>query len=1026
MYKSSNDPGLLNDINNRLEFVELTGTKKTPGVKFEFSSAQLFCRNYINPWSPYTRIINKAGVGVGKTLMALLVAKEFVNEDRNVIVISYQQDRFLEEIVSRPELGFVTQTEANELERLQRLSRSGTPEALKSYRDYRTKLRRRNKGITFYGYGEFANRIFDRERLANPKVNYELIESLRHGCIICDEIHNAYNALEQNNWGKTIQFVINLLGPDIHLMIQSATPLTNSTEISDFLSLLADSPKLSLKKIKYGHKNEQKKVIEQIINFDYPTLEHLKLPSEPSDDQIAERIKGKVIFIPDSGIESMPKRVTYGEYIQGIKYLKFIRVKMSPEQEEASKFNPHNYQLRDIGGLVELSEYSKEADIAKDESPEYDREQFVKNVDNIDENTVRISELKLLSVNQNRSNKIKINTIRTSEGIYLQGEGLKYDSLMNYSPKYCKLLDLIFNADHGKILIYHHYVHGTGVLTIQEIFRENGIIGENDSPNDFTKCYKCAKIKKSHEGSDHPYVPMRYISIHNKLDKSTTDKYKIKFNSLTNLHGEEFRILLGSRKIKEGIDFKAVKTQIIIGLPTNMSIFLQVLGRTVRTMSHENLPREEWIVNTYILICQYKDKYDKHVIIDKSSAEGFDDSISSPEELDYKKKVDDFIKIQKYEMIINRNAVDGHIMDTVNRISINKDNILRPLDYELEPINKLSDTAKVTYFALERYKDEINTIRYLIIDAFKIKNVWNVFKLWEYIKTMSGTPNPAYFDIRNYMITLKSMSSLKSNNSINIIDEFVIRTSREIESFVRKDVSHNEVKLMRVNNIKESSLLNSVINRVNLFAVDKNIKGIDIFDVFENYNIDLHIRLIEKALINANNPQIIEKESDKLNNDQFNKIIRFYKNILDLKTSKDVGIQNINNDSKTPIGYVYNSNLKYITKIGWKSYPYIDQVQENNIIIGMFSPEMHFKMRDPIKTSKVGENIKNIDMRKIQRGANCFTRNKVYLTKIINKLDIDMSNDTVYDLCGLIKKELIKRESEKKDNLKWFYFTTKF
>ena len=37
-----------------------------------------------------------------------------------------------------------------------------------------------------------------------------------------------------------------------------------------------------------------------------------------------------------------------------------------------------------------------------------------------------------------------------------------------------------------------------------------------------------------------------------------------------------------------------------------------------------------------------------------------------------------------------------------------------------------------------------------------------------------------------------------------------------------------------------------------------------------------------------------------------------------------------------------------------------------------------------------------------------------------------MSNDTVYDLCGLIKKELIKRESEKKDNLKWFYFTTKF
>ena len=70
MYKSSGDKELLNDINNRLEFVELSSTAKTPGIGFEFSAAQLFCRNYINPWSPYTRVINnRAWIGFSSTLI---------------------------------------------------------------------------------------------------------------------------------------------------------------------------------------------------------------------------------------------------------------------------------------------------------------------------------------------------------------------------------------------------------------------------------------------------------------------------------------------------------------------------------------------------------------------------------------------------------------------------------------------------------------------------------------------------------------------------------------------------------------------------------------------------------------------------------------------------------------------------------------------------------------------------------------------------------------------------------------------
>jgi superfamily II DNA or RNA helicase len=1024
MYKNNQDSELINDINNRLEFINLSKNTRTPDRNFEFSSTQLFCRNYINPWTPYTRIINKAGVGVGKTLTALLVAKSFIDEDRNVIVISYQQERFLEEIVLRPELKFVTKEEVNELDRLQRLSKSGTQESIKNYKDYRTKLRRRNKSITFYGYGEFTNRIFDIERLDNPKVNYDLIESLRNGLIICDEIHNAYNAIEQNNYGKAIQFVINILGPSVYLMMLSATPLTNSTEITDFLSLLADSPGLNIGKLKYIHSDNQKDIVNQIINFDYPKLEQYKLPPIPSDEQITNRVRGKVIFVPDTGVENMPKRISFGDFIRGIKYIKFIRVPMSEFQETLSKDNQFNYHLRDLGGISYGIEENN--NFENEISPSYDKEEFNFNLlqpDNINQQN-QFDEFRLLLQDENHANKIKIIPVKTSEGIYIKGEGLKYNNLMKFSPKYCKMLDLIFDAVPGKILVYHHYVHGTGVLTIQEIFKENGIIGEGDAVNEFTRCAKCGKLKKMHN-NDHDFVPMRFISIHSKLDKSTADRNRIKFNSITNINGDEFRILLGSRKIKEGMDFKAVKTQIILGLPTNMSILLQVFGRTARTLSHDGLPRDEWFVNTYVLICQYRDTYNNYKPLDKSTSEDFDEINSSPEEKDYKKKVDDYLKIQHYDMIINKNAIDAYIMDTKQRIDENIDNVLKPITFELDPIKKLSESAKVTYFALERYKDEIITLKYLINKAFKIKNIWDVYQLWDYIRTLTATPNPKFFDIRNFMITLKS------NPELNIIDNYVINSDKEIESFVRKHTHQNELKLMKFTGIKENMLLSAILTRVNKFSSNKKIGALDVYDIYEKFNINMHIKLLEDALIIENYELLEETDLNKKGSSKniknfikhnSDKIIRFYSDLFDMKSSKDLGFQNLIENNKKIIGYVYNNNVKYITKKGWKIYNYVDITEENDIIIGIYSEDMQFKLRDPIKKSKLGESKMHIDMRKLQRGANCLTRNKIYLSKLIKRLNINTKEFTIFNLCEIVKRELIQRESEKKNNVKWVYF----
>jgi hypothetical protein len=360
-------------------------------------------------------------------------------------------------------------------------------------------------------------------------------------------------------------------------------------------------------------------------------------------------------------------------------------------------------------------------------------------------------------------------------------------------------------------------------------------------------------------------------------------------------------------------------------------------------------------------------------------------------------------------------------MSTKQKVDENVDNILKPISYELDPIKKLSDSAKVTYFALERYKDEMITLRYLINKAFKIKNVWNIYHLWEYIKTLTATPNPAYFDIRNYMITIKS------NPELNIIDTYVINAEREIEGFVRKNIHQNEVKLMKFTGIKENILLTAVISKMNKFSSTKKITALDVYDVYEKYNIDMHIKLLEDALMIYNHDIIDEKIDINKNissgiKHNADKIIKFYTDFFNMKNAKEIGIQNVSEHNKQIIGYVYNNTLKYVTKKGWKTYPINESVEENPIIVGMYSEGMQFKMRDPIKKAKVGENTNNVDMRKMQRGANCLTRGKIYLTKINRKLNISNNEFTIFGICESIKRELIKRESEHKDNYKWFYY----
>ena len=77
-----------------------------------------------------------------------------------------------------------------------------------------------------------------------------------------------------------------------------------------------------------------------------------------------------------------------------------------------------------------------------------------------------------------------------------------------------------------------------------------------------------------------------------------------------------------------------------------------------------------------------------------------------------------------------------------------------------------------------------------------------------------------------------------------------------------------------------------------------------------------------------------------------------------------------------------------------------------------------FKIRD--KRPKIIKKHRETDLPSL-KGAVCTTKDKDYVNKVAKSLNIDIGKTTRFDLCGLIKEELLKREKYGKGKNKMTY-----
>nr|QBK88502.1 MAG: DEAD/SNF2-like helicase [Mimivirus LCMiAC01] len=398
---------------------------------------------------------------------------------------------------------------------------------------------------------------------------------------------------------------------------------------------------------------------------------------------------------------------------------------------------------------------------------------------------------------------------RTITGKFLKFEYLKNFSIKFYKALK-KLNRLFWGKKGARTAFVYSNLVKVGIDMFREILLHNGYIEYNDDPNNYkiqsdTKCYFCGYTYKEHQqkklqeishlgrepGTDisessteyekkgeppyHTFSPATFISITGKsaediTDILTEDKHEILrnvFNNMKNKEGRYIKFILGSRVMSEAISLQNVSEVHILDVYYNLGKVDQVVGRAIRHCSHYYLMSQK---NIYPKVKVYK----YAVVVDKG--------LSSEEEM-YKKAELKYILIKKVERALKKVAIDcplnrhGNVFpkdlskykNCVEPTKATKnDQILCPskCDYikcnfkcDDENLNKLYwDQSKGIYKKVPKNKldtstfthtlarNEIEYVKSVIKDIFKIKYVYTLIEILNYVKNSYKDEKRDLFD----------------------------------------------------------------------------------------------------------------------------------------------------------------------------------------------------------------------------------------------------------------------------------------
>jgi hypothetical protein len=969
--------------------------------RLEFHVNQVIAAMVTNPNTTLRRLLIKYGVGNGKTLTAILVTLGFTRIYRSlpndmqprIYFVGYTESIIKEALLAHPELGFMSHAERLELNALAEAAKNGNRIAGEQYVTLLNRIRqrivqpRRGGYFRFYGYIQLASLLFNIKDAETTdvamglvdgtiQINEHVRDKFKGSVIVCDESHELYNTQKLNNAGLAIQYLLDYHGTDVTAIFMSATIINNSpSEIVDAANLLRMKNEPKLEKTALFTPDPRARVLPG------------KLP------EIAKAFVGRVLTLEETGTD-YPELHYVGDEIPGLPLLKFTTAPMS-------RLHANTYATTQAYEYNTLESDEKTVLDMVFPNPKYSAKE--------------LEDPKTTAIGLYRSADI-LSMATTSSSAWRSSVGLEYVSAANgnvgyftgpwlhrkrlgtYSLKLLKFVKecrRIVKHDVGKIFAWHEKVK-LGIIIAQQCLLMNGFIDETSDPTPDTLCTVCGKTMA--KNTCERFRPARVITIHGMIPAKQIDRLVAEYSSPHNNYGQNYRIILGSTKVKQSFNFLGTRHVISISVPVNIAMFLQFTGRAYRRGSQ------------LVLKPKHRQLY-VHTLM----------TLGGIEQTRYEAKLNDYKEMAIIEQAINALGLNNYINDSAER----RHDPLASLPYKPAYLPKRVG-SDITFRAYGYYEQEVATIVTIIKRLFLSIPVWKIEDLWKCVQRPPFRVDRrcevfarGNFDIAlrgmlhhqdigsfrysiadasdvfrtfeetsNKLFTFEYRNGAKATGTrvITCVGEYLILAPYEAAAVVDLDcflASKIDSPLITVPITVSSERRNEVsMGRLGDYVTKPHMILVDFSPDFHQYALRNHVEGTKKL------PKQIEALYRKL------------------KLLGD--------------GY-YVWSRKMLFKRGWVPQPRDEDTRvENDKYIG-FIEHQQFKIRRPRQVIQRELDRTSLDLRKVERGIKCSSIRKNDIPRIARDLGLkNIEGIGAKDFCSRALARLVELESTDKD-CRWLY-----
>jgi hypothetical protein len=607
------------DALKTLRTQQCEGTTASSGFKLQ--TQQKFLRRILSPDSPNRNLLLVHGTGTGKTCTAIQVAEEYILrpefQDKRVMVVASAavQENFRSELFQMKRVkidevaGTLESKQCTGRRYLDMLLRIESEPANWNNPRIRDKLERTADKIIgefyeFMAYESFGTYIEKRLGGTEKDIDREWVhKTFDNRLLIVDEAHNVPEGKDGRGVKGITRSLENLVktADGLVLVFLTATPMFDTyDELAFYMNLFLW--------------NDRK--------------QDFKVTTKMSD-----------CFNSDATLKAGPPGETFRKWCQQyVSYVKGENPFTFPFRLPAPKAASVEVVASSwLGKLIPPAEQIQYLSLTPSETQGLQHDVLTETVagDDDEGKKTALMEPTICVLPGGKS----FNEVfrRTGKQYAYVGEPfLTPDTLGNHAAKFATVLKSI-DAGKGVCLVYSNYVT-MGARLFAMALEEHGY-----APASGTTVLAESSYKGSPKG--------KYIVLTSDITESEIDRLISMAKSNGNTEGQQVRVIVSSKIVSEGVDFRFVRQIHILDPWWNMSRIEQVAGRGLRNCSHQALPFDDQNCTVYF-----------HVARTGDGKECFD-------EYTYRTKVEQkALKIARVRKVMAESAMDCPLQNAINTL----------------------------------------------------------------------------------------------------------------------------------------------------------------------------------------------------------------------------------------------------------------------------------------------------------------------------------------------------------------------